>query len=67
LYRHLAALGHPSAELLEIPGVGHDPAVGLSRALVFDRVLRFCRGTQPTTGPGTFPGPHPPYELAERR
>ncbi len=67
LYRRLTAMGHRSAELLEIPGAGHDPAVGLNQAPVFDRVLRFCRSAQPTTLLGTRPGPHPPYELAERR
>ncbi len=63
LYERLSALGHQSVELLEIPGAGHDPAVGSHQALVFDRVLRFCRQAQPTT----LPGPHPPYEFAERR
>ena len=63
LYQRLVAAGHPSAELLELPGEGHDPMAGRHQELIFDRVLRFCR----PGGPCTLPDPHPPYEPLERR
>ena len=63
LYQCLRARGHPSAELVELPGAGHDPAMGQYQARVFDRVLRFCRRVPSSL----LQDPHPPYETLERR
>ena len=62
LYRRLVAQGHRRAELLEIPGEGHDPVVGHHRALVMEP----CWGSA-TKHVRTPQGPHPPHERAERR
>ena len=66
LYERLVAQGRTQAELLEIPGEGHDVAGGRHRGLVVDRVLRFCRKARSSSS--TSPtGPNPPYEPPERR
>ena len=63
LYQRLIAGGHTGAELMEVPGAGHDPTVDGHQKLIFDRVVRFCQQGRPNP----LPGPHPHYETLERR